>query len=113
VIGIPIEDVEAMQKRLRQIKEIDYSQHFEQDVNPIRDNVSKEKIENHLHDSSQLEAAECEADEHPRDKYLLFFDDSTKYYLKVVVSIADEYLNVVTSHVVSKRRIRNMEEYYD
>lgn len=113
MIRIPVQHVDEMRELLEHVEVVDYSVHFEEDVNPDRDNVSKEKIERHLQNPETLEVVQYERDDHPRDKYLLYFDDSTKYYLKVVVSIADEYLNVVTSHVISKRRIRRMEEYYE
>lgn len=100
----PIETKDGIRKTLSRVSKINYTQHFEEERLPNRVNLSKDIIEEHLKSPRKLIEFEFEEDKHPRPKYQLVFDKSTKYYLKIVLSFDDNEVFIVTAHIVNKRR---------
>jgi hypothetical protein len=83
-----------------------YTDHFERKRLPNRSKLSKELIEKYLFgDWDGLVESSHQEDNHHRDKYSLLFDKSNRYLLKIVVSLGEECVFLVTSHVVAKRRL--------
>lgn len=99
----PIGDEEVF-KDLLKTRNIKYTLHFERDRLPYRSNVTKELIEKHLRNPEDLDEFVYERDNHKRQKYQTLFGKSSKYYLKIVLSIANEDLYIVTAHVVNKTK---------
>lgn len=106
---MPVTDESELKELLRE-RPLQYSVHYMTKVEPYRDNASRENIEANIRDPSGLLEWAFQEDDEPSDKYVLVFDHSTKYLLRVVVADWGEYLNIVTAHVVSKRRLDAIEE---
>lgn len=85
-------------------RDIQYTRHFEKERLPYRQNVTKSLIEQHLENPDNLIDFVHSEDGHEREKYEAIFDKSSKYYLKIVLSMADESLYIVTAHVINKAR---------
>lgn len=102
-VSHPIEEEEIF-KEVISSRKVNYTYHLEEKRLPIRENVSKDLIERHLDNPSDLIDYSYEEDNHKREKYQLVFDKSTKYFLKIVLSMAEEELFIVTAHVVNKTR---------
>lgn len=100
----PIDSKEGIEKSLNNITQIHYTLHFEEERLPNRVNLNKNIIEENLGSPDKLIDFEFEKDQHPRPKYQLVFDTSTKYYLKTVVSFDGNEVFIVTANIVNKRR---------
>lgn len=85
-------------------REIRYTWHFEQERLPDRSNVTKDLIEEHLQNPSALLEFKHVEDDHNREKYETLFDKSSKYYLKIVLSMSSGEIYIVTAHVINKTR---------
>jgi hypothetical protein len=99
----PIEKEEKFKNEL-QSRKVNYTRHFERDRLPYRQNVTKNLIEKHLEDPKDLVKYKHEEDDHNREKYQVLFDKSTKYYLKIVLSMTNGDLFIVTAHVINKTK---------
>jgi hypothetical protein len=98
-------DEEHLHGRIQEC-EIVHTDHFERKRLPNRSKLSKEIIEEYLFgDWDELVDSSHQRDDHHRDKYSLLFDKSNRYLLKTVVSLGEERVFLVTSHVVAKRRL--------
>lgn len=107
-----LESCDDLKKKLARV-DIKYTNHFEEDVNPERDNIGKELIEKHLRNPESLLKSEYQEDQHHREKYDLYFDKSSKYALRIVVSFSKDYKNlyIVTFHVINKKRLDLAQKY--
>lgn len=101
-----LDSEEELKERIKSTS-VKYTEHFEKDVNPERDNINKEIIENKLGNPDSLVHFENQPDEHYREKYDLYFDKSNKYLLRIIVSFSSDkkYLYVITSHVINRKRL--------
>ena len=99
----PIEDRDKLDEAIS-VREVKYTRHFEEERLPRRENVSKELIEDNLSNFSGLVDFVYSEDDHSRFKYELLFDKSRKYFLKVVLSMDDSEVYVVTAHVINKAK---------
>jgi len=99
----PIEKEEKFKNEL-QSRKVNYTRHFERYRLPYRQNVTKNLIEKHLEDPKDLVKYKHEEDDHNREKYQVLFDKSTKYYLKIVLSMTNGDLFTVTAHVINKTK---------
>ncbi len=101
-------NIDELKKKLKSIETITFSIHF-QKKSKIR-GISEEEILSNLKNPEMLEHFEYQGEEPQGQKYALFFNKSSKYDLKVVVSIK-EALNVVTAHIQSKRRRKVLDKW--
>lgn len=85
-------------------REIKYTRHFKEQRLPRRENVSEKLIKLYLNDMSDLVDFAYSEDEHRRFKYELLFNKSTKYFLKVVLSMNRSEIYIVTAHVINKTK---------
>jgi hypothetical protein len=81
-------DSESKFKRKISCCKISYTKHFEEERLPYRKNITKDLIESHLKNPEDLTEFTYAKDEHSREKYEALFDKSTKYFLKIVLSIS-------------------------
>lgn len=99
----PIDSEEALKREIES-REIQYTWHFKEKRLPRRKNVSVELIETYLGNPVDLLEFVFEPDDHDREKYQLLFDKSSKYFLKIVLSMEGDSQYIVTAHVVNKSK---------
>lgn len=104
-IDHPISDQENFKEELS-VRDISYTRHFEEERLPYRSNVTKDLIEEHLQEPDNLVDFRYEEDDHKREKYQVLFDKSSKYFLKIVLSMSKGEIFIVTAHVVNKAKKR-------
>ncbi len=95
---------------LNEIETITFSKHFYEEKVKLR-TITKEEIKTHLESLDKLIAVEDQGDEPQGHKYALLFNKSGKYDLKIVVSIKEKRLNVVTAHIQNIKRRKVYEEW--
>ena len=103
-------NAEPVKEILDKIEEITFSKEFREKVVKIR-NITKDEINQNLKQTGKLIFAEDQGEEELGHKYGLLFSKSSKYDLKVVVSIKDKRLNVITSHVQNIKRRKVFEKW--
>lgn len=106
----PILDSEAFKEFLMSHEEIRLTRHFEEERLPLRPKVSRELIFKHVSEPEALVEFSFQEDDHRRPKYAVFFDKSTKYLLKLVISSDGQDIFIVTAHLVNKKRKDVMED---
>jgi len=91
---------------LKEIETINFSKHFYDEKVKLR-GINEDEIRTHLKSPHKLIAVEDQGDEPQGHKYALLFSKSNKYDLKIVVSIKEKRLNVVTAHIqnIKKRKV--------
>ena len=99
-----------MKKILEEIETITFTKHIHEKLKQ-RSNITKEEIEENLKDSHKLIDAEHQGKEFKKDKYSLLFSKSNKYDLRVVVSVKDKSLNVITAHIQNIKRRKVYEKW--
>lgn len=82
----PISDSKVLKSELMD-RDVHYTWHFEHERLPYRENVDKDLLESYLDDPVDLLDFVYADDEHEREKYELLFDKSSKYFLKIVLSM--------------------------
>lgn len=100
----PIRDEEALREQIAAADEVRRTEHFEADVLPERPAISKELVTDYLHSSDDLLAFTHRPDAYDEEKYVLVFDKSSTYYLKIVVSFADACIYLITAHLINRNR---------
>ena len=96
-------DVERMKALLRSVKEIVFTLHFDSsDV--ARRGVGREDAERALREPEDLVSADDQGDDPRGHKYALLFEKSSRYDLRIVVSILGGRINVITTHVQNRKR---------
>ncbi|MDY6768651.1 MAG: hypothetical protein SVW02_00915 [Candidatus Nanohaloarchaea archaeon] len=100
----PIQDEETLQKHMEAADEVRSTDHFEKDVIPDRPSISKEMVEEYLQRFDDLLAFTHQEDTYDEEKYVLIFDKSSTYYLKIVVSFADSCIYLITAHLINRNR---------
>jgi len=103
-------NAESVKSILGKIEEIAFSREFREKVVKIR-NITEDEIKQTLKQSNKLIFAEDQGEEELGHKYGLLFSKSSKYDLKVVVSIKHKRLNVITSHVQNIKRRKVFEKW--
>ena len=102
-------EIEEIKKRLQKVSKITFSKHFYEKAK-LRKITTKEILEN-LRNPVKLVAVEDQGIEELGHKYALLFSKSRKYDLKIVISIKNKKLNVVTSYVQNKKRRKVYEKW--
>ena len=87
---------------LKKIDIVTFSKHFYK-KSVIR-GICADEIKAYLKFPSKLLIVEDQGQEHKGHKYGLLFKKSNKYDLKVIVSINDNKINVVTAHIQNIKR---------
>jgi len=95
--------------RLRAVEIFTFSRHFQHKAK-IR-GISEEEVLSCLKNLQNLSYSEFQGDESQGSKYALLFRKSGKYDLKLVISIKDKTLNVVTAHIQNKKKRKVLEKW--
>jgi TATA-box binding protein (TBP) (component of TFIID and TFIIIB) len=99
-----IDDMKEMLNRLAQVKKINFTEHAESKIETRR--IDKNTIIENLGNPNNLTHFQYEPDRYPGEKYELFFSLSKRKSLKVVISLVGTDLNVITSHIISSKRLK-------
>lgn len=102
-------EISELKAVLKEIETITFSKHFYDEKVRIR-GVSEEDIKNHLKTTNFI-AMEDQGEEPQGHKYALLFSKSNKYDLKIVVSIKNKSLNVITAHIQNIKRRKVYQEW--
>jgi len=100
----PIDEEKEFIEFLRGVDGVRLTHHFRVERLPGRPNISKELIEEHVRNPSDLVEFQYSRDEHSREKYECLFEKSTKYLLKIVLSAENGTIFIVTAHLINKER---------
>ena len=92
-----------MKVALKEVESITFSKHFGVEKVKLR-GITKGEIKNNLDSSEKLIVVEDQGEEPKGHKYALLFSKSHKYDLRVVVSLKDKRLKVITSHIQNIKR---------
>lgn len=88
---------------LKTIETITFSKHFYDEKVKLR-GINEKEVKTNLKLPDKLIAAEDQGKEPKGHKYALLFSRSNKYDLKVVVSVKNKSLNVITAHIQNIKR---------
>lgn len=99
-----------MKKKLGSIEVITFSKHFYGPKVRLR-GITEDEVKNHLKYPKKLENIEDQGEEVKGHKYGLLFHKSNKYDLKIVISIKEQSLNVITAYVQNKKRRKVFEKW--
>ena len=102
-------EIDEIEEKLKSVEKIEFSRHFQ--IKSVIRTVSQEEILETLKSLEFLEFAEDQGEEYGARKFALLFHKSSKYDLKIVISIKDKALNVVTAHIQNKKRRKVFEKW--
>lgn len=105
-------ELSEIKRILKTIETITFSKHFQEPKVKLRC-ISEEEITSNLKEPDKLLSAEDQGEEPQGHKYALLFSKSNKYDLKVVISIKDKSLNVITSHIQNIKRRKVYEQWLE
>ena len=103
-------NVEEMKEKLKSIETITFSKHFYDPKVRLR-GINETEVTDNIRNPMKIEVVEYQGEDVKGYKYGLLFHKSNKYDLKVVISIKDKSLNVITSYVQNKRRRKVFEKW--
>lgn len=101
-----------MENILKNIETITFSKHFHDDKVRIR-SITEDEIKSYLKSLGKLIAVEDQGEEPQGRKYAILFNKSNKYDLKIVISIKEKRLNVITSHIQSIKRRKVYQQWLE
>jgi len=103
-------NVEEIKQVLKTSESISFSRHFFEPKVQIR-NISKDEIEKNIKNPDKLISFEDQGEEPLGHKYSLLFSRLNKYDLRIVVSIKDKNINVITSPIQNIKRRKMLEQW--
>jgi uncharacterized membrane protein len=103
-------DIKTLQKLLSSAETISFSKHFYEPKVQIR-GISEEEIKNNLGNPTKLISFEDQGEDLRGHQYALLFSKSNKYDLKIVASIKDKNINVITTHIQNIKRRKVLERW--
>lgn len=95
---------------LKEVESVAFSKHFGEEKVRLR-GITEVGIKNNISSPVKLIAVEDQGEEPKGHKYALLFSKSRKYDLRVVVSLKDKRLNVITSHIQNIKRRKVYEKW--
>lgn len=88
-----------------QRKEINYTNHFKEDVVATRTNISEDLVTKYLRKNfNNLITFKYKKDRYESYRYNLIFDKSSQYYLLIAISFVNSHINIITAFVTRKHR---------
>jgi hypothetical protein len=102
--------IEKIQEILSSAEMISFSKHFYEPKVQIR-GISEEEIKNNLKNPVKLISFEDQGEDLRGHKYALLFSKSNKYDLRIVISIKDKNINVITAHIQNIKRRKVFEQW--
>ncbi|MBI2583372.1 MAG: hypothetical protein HYW25_01775 [Candidatus Aenigmarchaeota archaeon] len=103
-------EVTEMKALLKEIESITFSEHFHGEKVKLR-GIAEDEVNSHLASPLKLIDVDDQGGEPKGHKYSFLFSKSGKYDLKVVVSIKDKRLNVITAHIQNIKRRKVYEKW--
>ena len=103
-------NIEEMKEKLKSIETITFSKHFFEPKVKLR-GIKESEVTDNIRNPIKLEVVEDQGEDVKGYKYGLLFYKSNKYDLKVVISIKDKSLNVITSYVQNRKRRKVFEKW--
>jgi hypothetical protein len=103
-------NIQEMQEILKSAETITFSKHFYEPKVQIRD-ISEEEVRDNLRNPEKLISFENQGEEVQGHRYALLFSKSGKYDLRIVVSIKDKSINVITTHIQNIKRRKVLEQW--
>jgi len=103
-------DIEEIQEILRSAETITFSKHFYEPKVQIR-GISEEEIKDNIKNPQKLISFEDQGEDTRGHRYSLLFSKSNKYDLRIVVSIKDKNINVITTHIQNIKRRKVLEQW--
>ncbi len=103
-IFMVIKEMKEVQEKLAQAGKIYFTEHAESKIAARK--IDKNTIIENLENPQNLNYFQYEPDRYPGKKYELFFSLSKRKSLKVVISFVGADLNVITSHIISSKRLK-------
>ena len=103
-------DIGKIQELLSSAETISFSKHFYEPKVQIR-GISEEEIKRNLKNPVKLISFENQGESPQGHRYALLFSKSNKYDLKIVVSIKDKNINIITTHIQNIKRRKVLEQW--
>lgn len=103
-------NVEEMKTRLNEITKIIFSKHVILKAK-IRDEISEDALLSQLKTPQNLTYCQYQGEEYGCSKYALIFDKSNKYDIRIIISIKENCLTVVTAHIQNKKKRKRLEKW--
>lgn len=103
-------NIEEMKQRLKAVNSINLSAHVKLKAT-IRKEISEEELVRRLKSLDGMVYCQYQGREYECDKYALIFDKSNKYDLRIIVSIKENSLTIVTAHVQNKKKRQRLERW--
>jgi hypothetical protein len=99
-------EIGEIQEILRCAEKITFSKHFYDPKVQIR-GISEEEIKNNIRNPDKMISFEDQGEDSKGHRYALSFSKSNKYDLRIVISIKDKNVNVITTHIqnIKKRMV--------
>jgi len=97
---------------LKGIESVTFSKHFSEEKAKLR-GITEEEIKDSINSNQKLVGVEDQGEEPKGHKYALLFSKSRKYDLRVVVSLKDNKVNVITSHIQNVKRRKGYEKWLE
>jgi hypothetical protein len=102
-------EIRKIQELLSSTENINFSKHSYEKMQ-IR-KISEEEVRNNLKNPTKLISFEDQGEDLHGHKYTLLFSKSHKYDLRIIVSIKDKNINVITAHVQNIKRRKVLEKW--
>lgn len=100
----PIDSEELLKSEIKK-REIEYTDHFLEDVEPDRPKITFELVEELIKNKlDELLAFEHKPDKYDSPRYNICFRKSTNYYVIMGVSFSKQHINLITSFPVKQSR---------
>lgn len=101
-----------MRRVLKSLKVINFSKHFYDDKVESR-GIEAKDVESFLKNPDSLTEFEDQGKDVRGHKYALLFGKSNKYDIRIVVSVKDTSLNVITTHIQNIKRRKAYEKWLE
>ena len=103
-------DAEEVKKKLISSESITFSAHYYEPKVQIR-SIPEKEIINNLKNPDKLLSFIDQGEEPAGHRYALLFSKSSKYDLRIAVSIKDKNIKVITSHIQNIKRRKVFEQW--
>lgn len=99
-----------MKVALKETESVTFSKHFSEKKVRLR-GITEEEMKKSLASPMRLIAVKDQGDDAKGHKYALLFSKSHNYDLRIIVSLKDKRLNVVTAHIQNIKRRKVYEKW--
>jgi hypothetical protein len=103
-------ELEELKRKLISSENITFSAHYYEPKVQIR-GISEEEIIDNLKNPDKLLSFVNQGEEPQGHRYALLFSKSGKYDIRIVVSIKDKSIKVITSHIQNIKRRKVFEQW--